>query len=89
MLKPQHIFMCVTHTRSDRTDKQDLDCTHNLIPPPLFIFFLHNFYKSLPIAILLIYQFHCHFYTDESTKWSKDVVKFFLSSHGAKQQKFL
>jgi len=33
-----------------------------------------------------MYQFHCHFYTDESTKWSKDVVKF-LRSHGAKHNK--
>jgi len=77
--------MRVTHIRSERTDKQDSNCTNNLFPP--FIIFLHNFYNSLLIAILLIYQFHCHFYTDESTKWSKDVVKFFLSSHGAKHNK--
>ena len=79
--------MRVTHTRSDRMDKQDSNCTNNVIFSPPFIIFLHNFYNSLPIAILLIYQFHCHFYADESTKWSKDAVKFFLSSHGSKHNK--
>jgi len=84
--KNLNIYSCMYHTQDQTEQTNRIQTVKSDFFPP-FIIFLHNFYKSLPIAILLIYQLHCHFYTDESTKWSDDVVKFFLSSHGAKHNK--